>query len=147
MKRYRILLFDADNTLFDFTRAEENAFRRAAGEGGLVFTDELYRLYSAINDGLWKRLERREITLEFLKLERFRLLLTGTGSPEGEETAEPEQVQYPESDGKPIPNLSPEEGDVVRVSDLVEGEEETIDTDELIDKITAMDGHPLDDRE
>ena len=36
---------------------------------------------------------------------------------------------------------------MVRVSDLVEGEEETIDTDELIDKITAMDGHPLDDRE
>ena len=68
-------------------------------------------------------------------------------APEGEETAEPEQVQYPESNGKPIPNFSPEEGDVVRVSDLVEGEEETIDTDELIDKITAMDGHPLDDRE
>ena len=50
-------------------------------------------------------------------------------APEGEETAEPEQVQYPESDGKPIPNFSPEEGEVVRVSDLVEGEEETIDTD------------------
>ena len=82
MKHYRILLFDADNTLFDFTRAEENAFRRAAGEGGLVFTDELYRLYSAVNDGLWKRLERREITLDFLKLERFRLLLTETGSPD-----------------------------------------------------------------
>ena len=68
-------------------------------------------------------------------------------APEGEETAKQEQEQYPESDGKPIPNFSPEEGDVVRVSDLVEGEEETIDTDELIDKITAMDGHPLDDRE
>ena len=75
MSRYDILLFDADNTLFDFDRAEEEAFRVTAEQGGLVFTDALYRRYSAINDSLWKKLERREVDLETLKRERFRLLL------------------------------------------------------------------------
>ena len=30
MKRYDILLFDADNTLFDFSRCEYEAFRETA---------------------------------------------------------------------------------------------------------------------
>ena len=85
MSRYRILLFDADNTLFDFTRAEEIAFRETAARGGLVYTDALYRRYSAINDGLWKKLERREIDLESLKLERFRLLLEECGAAAGDD--------------------------------------------------------------
>ena len=75
MSRYEILLFDADNTLFDFDRAEEEVFRVTAEQGGLIFTDALYRRYSAINDSLWKKLERREVDLETLKRERFRLLL------------------------------------------------------------------------
>ena len=75
MRRYEILLFDADNALFDFTRAEELAFRVTAEAGGLDYSDALYRRYSEINDSLWKKLERRETDLESLKLERFRLLL------------------------------------------------------------------------
>ena len=86
MQRYEILLFDADNTLFDFTRAEENAFRETADAAGLDFSDALYHQYSSINDGLWKRLEQKEITLDFLKLERFRVLLTETGRADDEET-------------------------------------------------------------
>ena len=85
MSRYRILLFDADNTLFDFTRAEEIAFRETAARGGLVYTDALYRRYSAINDGLWKKLEQREIDLESLKLERFRFLLEECGAAAGDD--------------------------------------------------------------
>ena len=88
MKDYKILLFDADNTLFDFSRGEENAFRETAAAGGFAFTEPLYLAYSRINDSLWKRLERREIGLDFLKLERFRLLLVSMGEPEGGETLE-----------------------------------------------------------
>ena len=84
MKKYRILLFDADNTLFDFSRAEEEAFRATAERGGLAYSDALYRRYSEINDSLWKKLERRETDLETLKLERFRLLLAEYG-PAGED--------------------------------------------------------------
>ena len=86
MKRYDILLFDADNTLFDFSRCEYEAFRETARAGGFSFSDSLYERYSRINDGLWKRLERGEIALDFLKLERFRLLLLSMGEPEGDET-------------------------------------------------------------
>lgn len=86
MSRYEILLFDADNTLFDFNRAEYLSFRRTAQEAGLPFSEELYRTYSAINDSLWKQIEKGGITLEFLKTERFRRLLLLLGEPEGEQT-------------------------------------------------------------
>lgn len=88
MKKYEYLLFDADNTLFDFNMAEFLAFRHTAESGELPYSDELYRSYSAINDSLWKKLERGEITLDLLKTERFRILLTSTGSPDDETTAE-----------------------------------------------------------
>ena len=76
MSKYKYLLFDADNTLFDFSQAEYNSFKNTCAAFGVSFSEELYKAYSAINDGLWKQLERGEIKLEFLKLERFRRLLT-----------------------------------------------------------------------
>ena len=86
MSRYGILLFDADNTLFDFDRAEYLSFRHTAETEGLPFSETLYRRYSEINDSLWKRIERNEITLEFLKKERFRLLLLSLGESDDSET-------------------------------------------------------------
>lgn len=82
MKRYEYLLFDADNTLFDFSLAEYISFGETCQKGGLPYSEELYREYSRINDGLWKRIEKKEITLEFLKTERFRLLLVEMGRPD-----------------------------------------------------------------
>ena len=79
MKRYEYLLFDADNTLFDFSLAEYISFGETCRVGNLPYSEELYRTYSAINDSLWKRIEKKEITLEFLKTERFRLLLVQMG--------------------------------------------------------------------
>ena len=79
MKRYEYLLFDADNTLFDFSLAEYISFGETCRQGGIAYSEELYVTYSEINDGLWKRIEKKEITLEFLKTERFRLLLIAMG--------------------------------------------------------------------
>lgn len=76
MKSYEYILFDADNTLFDFDAAELAAFSALCRECGLPYSEGLYRAYSAINDSLWKRLEKNEITADFLKVERFRRLLT-----------------------------------------------------------------------
>ncbi len=86
MKKYEYLLFDADNTLLDFTEAERRAFRFTAEECGLNYSDELHMTYSAINDSLWKKLEVGGITLDKLKLERFRLLLCGYYGGETEAT-------------------------------------------------------------
>lgn len=75
MKRYKYILFDADNTLFDFSQAERVAFKNTCEKNGLIYSEEIQVLYSKINDSLWKRLETGEINLEFLKVERFRQLL------------------------------------------------------------------------
>lgn len=80
MKEYRYLLFDADNTLFDFTLSEEISFRNTVTSLGMEYSGDLQAEYSRINDMLWKKLERKEITLEFLKTERFRLLLENHGN-------------------------------------------------------------------
>ena len=58
MKRYDVLLFDADNTLLDFDANEKESFRclmRDMGED---------RTYKTMNDALWKKIERREISVE-----------------------------------------------------------------------------------
>ena len=68
---YSIALFDADNTLLDFTRAEHDALCACLAARGLDSSEETVSVYSAINDGHWKRLERGETTRDRLKVERF----------------------------------------------------------------------------
>lgn len=69
--KYEFLLFDADGTLFDFLKCEEMALRDAMKNIGITIDDEGVALYSRINDGLWKALERGEIDKESLRVERF----------------------------------------------------------------------------
>lgn len=68
---YSIALFDADNTLLDFTRAEHDALCECLTARGLPNDDATIARYSAINDGYWKKLERGETTRERLKVDRF----------------------------------------------------------------------------
>ena len=75
MKKYTTILFDADNTLLDFTAAEEGAIRNTCLLLGVGYTDEVGRLYSAINDSLWKQFEKGEIERADIKIERFRRLI------------------------------------------------------------------------
>jgi YjjG family noncanonical pyrimidine nucleotidase len=79
-RSYSLLLSDADNTLFDFYAAEKAALSDALSFCGLPFSEETAVLYSRINDSLWKAYERREITQEELRIERFRRLLDQTSS-------------------------------------------------------------------
>ncbi len=73
---YSLLLADADNTLFDFYAAEKAALHDALSFCGLPVSDDIARLYSSINESLWKAYERREITQEELRVERFARLLS-----------------------------------------------------------------------
>lgn len=75
MKKYSTLLFDADNTLLDFTAAEEAAIRKTCEELSVPFNCEVGRLYSKINDSLWKQFEKGEIARNEIKTERFRRLI------------------------------------------------------------------------
>lgn len=71
MKKYSILLMDADETVFDFHKAEEQAFYEMAAHFGFVCNEALYTRYSEINLSCWKKLERGEITKSALQVARF----------------------------------------------------------------------------
>ena len=71
--KYKVILFDADETLFDFKKAEKEAFKNTMIEFGVSY-DESYHfnIYKEINTAIWKELEEGLITQEKLKTERFR---------------------------------------------------------------------------
>ena len=69
--KYTYLLFDADNTLFDFHAGEKNAFHKALAAFGFGENEDDYARYAAINSSLWKQLEKGEITKDRIFAERF----------------------------------------------------------------------------
>lgn len=73
--KYEIIIFDADETLFDFKKSEKYAFEHAMLEFNIAY-DEGYHLkiYKEINDAIWKDFENGLITQEKLKVERFKRL-------------------------------------------------------------------------
>ena len=77
--RYDVLLCDADNTIFDFNKAEENAFAAACAHAGLTANEELLFIYSRINEALWKLLEQGGITQKVLRVRRFEQFLKEIG--------------------------------------------------------------------
>ncbi len=79
MKKITTVLFDADNTLLDFFKDERQALVRAFENFGVPVTDENIAIYSEINQGLWKKLEKGEITKPELKRVRFRLFFEKIG--------------------------------------------------------------------
>ena len=74
-----IFLLDVDETLLDFRRGEREQLTRVLTEAGLKVGDEVVSRFHEINDGLWKRLERGEITREKLVIERFEQLFRAFG--------------------------------------------------------------------
>ena len=68
------LLFDLDNTLLDFDKAEANAITRALGDVGISVTNEMRDCYHKINLAQWKLLEQGKMTREEVKMRRFKLL-------------------------------------------------------------------------
>jgi YjjG family noncanonical pyrimidine nucleotidase len=77
--KYRYLLFDADGTLFDFEKSEQHAFSDTMEKFGIPYTDWHYRLYSSINLGYWKMLEKKMTTKEELVIRRYRDYLDRIG--------------------------------------------------------------------
>lgn len=71
--KYKTVLFDADGTLLDFKRSEDEAVRMTISSFGITPTDELVCKYSEINDSLWKALEKGEIEKNVLLYHRFEL--------------------------------------------------------------------------
>ena len=80
--KYRWLLFDADNTLFDFDAAEDRAITNALSSRGYDPTPERKALYCKLNAALWTAYDRGEIRQEELVIKRFQDLSDALGGHE-----------------------------------------------------------------
>ncbi len=68
----KTILWDIDDTLLDFKKAENNSLKKTFEHFGLgKCTDEMVNTYSAINQSKWEMLERGELTKEQVLKERF----------------------------------------------------------------------------
>lgn len=85
---YDVVLFDADDTILDFYRAETWALEATLDEfGGTLPVADYIDRFRAINATVWAKYERGEATSQEIRLERFVLLLAELGM-----NADPELV-------------------------------------------------------
>ena len=73
------ILFDLDDTLLDFTKAEAIALRRALEEAGLPAGKDVLDRYHVINRRQWELLEEGLLTREQVLVRRFQLLFEELG--------------------------------------------------------------------
>ena len=79
MKPYTWLLLDADDTLFDFGKAESKSLYATIEEQGLSFPADPAPVYTQINLQIWKELELGQISSSALRAERFARLFRHFG--------------------------------------------------------------------
>lgn len=73
------ILFDLDDTLFDFHADERVALKKTFASLQIPLDDAGCARYSEINQAQWKALERGEITRAQVKMRRFELLFEELG--------------------------------------------------------------------
>ncbi len=76
--RYKRILLDLDDTIFDFQQGNRNAVNELMAELNLS-SPTVFDEYQAINHACWEALERGEMTQEILHVERFRRFLASKG--------------------------------------------------------------------
>lgn len=85
--KYKNIIFDLDNTLLDFSYAEDMAFRNLFNIYNINYKEEYLNLYRSINEPLWRKLEKGEISKDYVFKNRFSLFFNEIGiTVDGEET-------------------------------------------------------------
>lgn len=69
--KYKYLLFDMDDTLFDFKETAKESFKMVMQMNGIDFSEELYDAYRKINHQLWYDYETGKIEKEMIFRSRF----------------------------------------------------------------------------
>ena len=70
--KYEVILFDIDETLFDFQKTEKEALKNTFIEFNLQYEEDFHLAkYKEMNKVLWKKLEENQISLKDLKEKRF----------------------------------------------------------------------------
>lgn len=72
--KYKIIIFDADDTLFDFKKSEREAFKDTMEEFNLDYDENYhFKVYKEINTALWKDFELGIIPQEKINEVRFKI--------------------------------------------------------------------------
>ncbi len=69
IKQFDCILFDADETLFEFDAYK--GLNKMFAQHGVTFSREDYQNYQALNKPLWTAYQQHEIDAEQLKTRRF----------------------------------------------------------------------------
>ena len=86
--KYKTLLLDVDGTLLDFDISAAKSLERLFTERNYPFDDGIFPLYTRINNGLWERYERGEMSRDRVLVDRFTLMFEELGIDEKGETFE-----------------------------------------------------------
>lgn len=79
MTHYKTLLFDADDTLFDFKVCEYETLKETFKKYGYPFSQEIHGIYERINLGLWEQFGQGLIDINTVIYSRFGLLFKEIG--------------------------------------------------------------------
>ncbi len=79
MKKYKVILWDIDDTLLDFKKSEKQGIETCFKNRGLYIDDGIAKRYSEINEEHWKRLEKGELTKLEVQRGRFVQLFNELG--------------------------------------------------------------------
>lgn len=71
---FKTILFDLDETIFDFKKSEAAAVANALKQIGVKPNEKIVKRYSEINESLWKKLEKGEISRHEVLTKRFEIL-------------------------------------------------------------------------
>lgn len=76
----KAVLFDIDNTLLDFDAYVKDAMKDGFDFFGLGrYNESMYEIFEKINSGMWKKLEKGEITFEELQRDRWNNVFLALG--------------------------------------------------------------------
>lgn len=75
MRKYKVILFDIDDTLLDFDKAETNAIIDSLNHFDIEYDDSKIKLYKDINLKYWKEFEKGKTTIPELMVNRFQEFL------------------------------------------------------------------------
>ena len=77
-RQFECLLFDADNTLFDFDQAQSQSLRETINQVHGSFDERWHDIYTNISVACWRQYEAGEISVDELKVRRFNLFVQAT---------------------------------------------------------------------
>lgn len=76
---FKTILFDLDDTIFDFKKSERTALSKTLIKLNVEPTEYIINQYSKYNISQWKRLELGEISRDEVKVNRYKLLFDELG--------------------------------------------------------------------